>query len=73
MIGKILNSDKRAVAKALTLVENDEAGSEKLLKELYKFTGKAYRIGITGPPGAGKSTITNCLVKLMTEKGYKSE
>ena len=71
MIGKILNSDKRAVAKALTLVENDEAGSEKLLKELYKFTGKAYRIGITGPPGAGKSTITNCLVKLMTEKGYK--
>ena len=71
MIGKILNSDKRAVAKALTLVENDEAGSEKLLKELYKFTGKAYRVGITGPPGAGKSTLTNCLVKLMTEKGYK--
>jgi len=71
MVSKILNSDKRAVAKALTLVENDEAGSEKLLKELYKFTGKAYRIGITGPPGAGKSTITNCLVKLMTEKGFK--
>ena len=71
MVSNILNSDKRAVAKALTLVENDETGSEKLLKELYKFTGNAYRIGITGPPGAGKSTITNCLVKLMTEKGFK--
>jgi LAO/AO transport system kinase len=71
IINRIINSDKRAVAKALTLVENDEEGSEKLLKELYKYTGKAYRIGITGPPGAGKSTLTNCLVKLMTEKGFK--
>ena len=71
IINRIINSDKRAVAKALTLVENDEKGSENLLKELYKYTGKAYRIGITGPPGAGKSTLTNCLVKLMAEKGFK--
>ncbi len=70
-IDKIIASDKRAVAKALTMVENDDEGSEKLLKELYKYTGNAYRIGITGPPGAGKSTLTNCLVKLMIEKGFK--
>lgn len=68
---KIISSDKRAVAKALTKVENEENGSESLLKELYKYTGKAHRIGITGPPGAGKSTLTNCLVKLMAGKGLK--
>lgn len=68
---KIITSDKRAVAKALTMVENEDKGSEELLKNLYKYTGRAHRIGITGPPGAGKSTITNCLIKLMTEKGFK--
>lgn len=71
IVKRIINSEKRAVAKALTLVENDEKGSEELLKELYKHTGKAYRIGITGPPGAGKSTLTNCLVRLMIQKGFK--
>lgn len=70
-INKIISSDKRSIAKALTKVENEEAGSESLLKELYKFTGKAHRIGITGPPGAGKSTLTNCLVKLMAGNGLK--
>ena len=70
-LDKIISSDKRAVAKALTKVENEENGSESLLKELYKYTGKAHRIGITGPPGAGKSTLTNCLVKLMSGKGLK--
>ncbi|MBK8550291.1 MAG: methylmalonyl Co-A mutase-associated GTPase MeaB [Ignavibacteria bacterium] len=71
IITKIISSDKRAIAKALTLVENDDEGSEKLLKELYKHTGRTSKIGITGPPGAGKSTLTNCLVKLMSDKGYK--
>ena len=70
-LDKIISSDKRAVAKALTKVENEETGCESLLKELYKYTGKAHRIGITGPPGAGKSTLTNCLVKLMAGKGLK--
>lgn len=70
-INKIISADKRSVAKALTLIENESEGSEELLKKIYQHTGRAYRIGITGPPGAGKSTLTNCLVKLMHEKGFK--
>ncbi|MFZ1321254.1 MAG: methylmalonyl Co-A mutase-associated GTPase MeaB [Ignavibacteria bacterium] len=72
LVDKIRASDKRSIAKALTIIENESEGNEKLLKGLYKFTGKAHRIGITGPPGAGKSTVTNCLLKLMNERGLKT-
>jgi LAO/AO transport system kinase len=68
---KILSGDKRAIAKGISMVENEDAVSSNLLKSLYAHTGKAYRIGLTGPPGAGKSTITNCLIKLLFDKGYK--
>lgn len=68
---KILAGDKRAIAKGISIVENEEQESPELLKKLYTHTGRAYRIGITGPPGAGKSTITNCLIKTTVEQGYK--
>ncbi|MBV6480122.1 MAG: GTPase ArgK [Ignavibacteria bacterium] len=71
LIEKLRSSDKKTLAKVLTKVENEEEGSEEILKEIFKFTGNAHRIGITGPPGAGKSTLTNNLIKLMTEKGFK--
>lgn len=71
-IKKIRSSDKRSIAKVLTIIENEAEGNEKLLKGLFQYTGRAHRIGITGPPGAGKSTVTNCLVKMMDEKGFKT-
>jgi len=70
-ISKIVAGDKRAVSRAISLVENDAADKIELLQALYRYTGNAYRIGITGPPGAGKSTITDCLIKSLTKKNFK--
>lgn len=70
-IQKIISGDKRFVSRAISVVENDAAEKIDLLKEVYKHTGKAYKIGITGPPGAGKSTITDCLIKSLTKSNYK--
>jgi LAO/AO transport system kinase len=70
-IAGILKDDKISIARSITLVENEDDASDKLLKELFKHTGKAYRIGITGPPGAGKSSLTNCLVKHLVQRNLK--
>lgn len=60
---KIYKQNKISVSRAISIVESGNNNSTLLLKKIHKKTGKAYRIGITGPPGAGKSTLTNELVK----------
>jgi LAO/AO transport system kinase len=68
LIDKLSLSNRRSIARAISVVENNNDASE-LLKAIHKKTGKAYRIGITGPPGAGKSTITNHLTKYYRSSG----
>ena len=55
--------DKRALARAITLVENRDPLAYDLVRDLYPETGKAYAVGITGPPGVGKSTLIGALVR----------
>jgi LAO/AO transport system kinase len=66
---RVLDGDPRALARAATAVENRSAAAESLLKELFPRTGRASVIGITGAPGAGKSTLTDRLVHELRGEG----
>ena len=55
--------DRRALARAITLVENSDPLAYDLVRELYPETGGAYAVGVTGPPGVGKSTLISALVR----------
>ena len=55
--------DRRALARAITLVENSDPLAYELVRELYPETGRAYAVGITGPPGVGKSTLIGSLIR----------
>ncbi len=63
LVDRVLQKDRRALARLITLVENDAAEAYEALRALHAHTGKAHVIGVTGPPGGGKSTIVDKLAK----------
>jgi LAO/AO transport system kinase len=65
---RLLAGDKRALARAISLVENDDPEGWALVREVYPRTGKAKVIGFTGAPGSGKSTLLGALTKLERER-----
>lgn len=68
---RVLEGDQRALARLLTYIENDDAIGLTALDTLYPHTGSAHLIGITGPPGGGKSTLVNELIRAWREEGKR--
>jgi LAO/AO transport system kinase len=66
---RLLDGDRRALARAITLVEDDRPEGWELVKEVYPHTGKAAVFGFTGPPGVGKSTLIGALTKARRQAG----
>src|ERR1700734_3902859 len=69
LVQRLLDGDRRALARAITLVENDDPEGWELVREVFPQTGRAAVVGFTGPPGVGKSTLLGALTKYERERG----
>jgi LAO/AO transport system kinase len=65
LVDRLLVGDARALARAISLVERDDPELPELLSQLQPHTGKSYLVGLTGPPGSGKSTLVDAMIELL--------
>ncbi len=68
---RVLRGDRVAIARAITKVENRENGAEKLLEQIGGIVGRSFVLGVTGPPGTGKSTLVDRLIEEYRKTGVK--
>jgi LAO/AO transport system kinase len=68
---QVIAGNQRAIARLATRIENDPDGSEAILSVLYPFSGRAHVVGVTGPPGAGKSSLLAGLAKEVSARGKR--
>ncbi|TFF99691.1 MAG: methylmalonyl Co-A mutase-associated GTPase MeaB [Promethearchaeota archaeon] len=71
LIERLLKGETRAAARLMTIAENDIEAAEDIVKSIYKNTGNAYILGITGAPGSGKSTFISTLIRKLVKEGKK--
>jgi LAO/AO transport system kinase len=69
LIARLRQGDRRAAARAISIVEDEAVGAAELVAALYPYVGRAKRIGLTGPPGAGKSTLVQALALELRARG----
>ena len=68
LVEGVRHGDRRALARAITLIESSDPTAYELVRELYPETGNAYAVGVTGPPGVGKSSLISALVRHVRER-----
>ena len=66
---RVLSGDPRAIARAISLIEDESPAGAELVRRIFPSTGKAYLIGVTGPPGAGKSTLVDRMTAEIRKAG----
>ncbi len=71
LVRAVLRGDKRAAGKVISLIEDDEAEAVEAVARIFPHTGRAHVVGFTGPPGAGKSSLINRLVRTFRAKDKK--
>ena len=69
LVERLLEGDRRALARTISLVEDHDPRGWELVREIYPHTGKARMVGLTGAPGAGKSTLVGAITKNERERG----
>jgi len=72
LVEELLNGNRRAAARLITLVENDDRQKTELLQAIYPHTGQAYVVGITGAPGSGKSSLVDKLLQEARAEGLSA-
>ena len=70
LVDEMRNGSVRALARLITLVENEQPGAFEAMEKLYPYTGNAHIIGITGPSGAGKSSLTDKITKELRRRNH---
>ena len=71
IVDNLILGDKRAIARSISIIDDEDPQSHEILKKIYHRTGKAITIGFTGPGGAGKSTLIGNLIPYFKKLGYK--